>query len=65
MISGFKYLLINFYDNGNHVSGLYKKIEDIASEININRATIYHNYDQKNDYYSIYKNNQLYIIKKI
>jgi len=65
MINNFKYILIQFYNGEEHVCQLYKNMDDISTELNIHRTTIYNNYYENEKYYKIIKNQTEYLIKKI
>ncbi len=65
MIKNYKYLLICFYDEQEHICGLFKTLDEISTELNINRGTIYNNLNDINDYYYIIKDKKEYYIKKL
>jgi hypothetical protein len=65
MINNFKYILIQLYNGEEHVCQLYKNMDDISTELNIHRTTIYNNYYENEKYYKIIKNQTEYLIKKI
>jgi len=62
MISKFRYLLVEFYNGDDHISGLYRTMEDVAAELHVQRKTIYNNKVLDKNYYRIVKNKQEYYI---
>lgn len=65
MLENYNYILVEFYDGEQHLSELYKNINDISNALKVHRSTIYKNYDNDNKYYKVIKNKKEYYIKKI
>jgi hypothetical protein len=65
MINEFKYVLVEFYNGGEHVAQLYKNLKDIATELDIHRSTFHNNYDIDDKVYHIIKDKKEYYIKKL
>ena len=59
----FKYLLVHFYDEENHICQLYSTINEISKELNIHRTTI--SKKMSSNKCEFIKDYQLYYIIKI
>ena len=63
MLDKYKYILVQFYDDDNHICQLYKTIEDIAKELGVHRTTL--SKLLKNNSAEYIKNHNKYYIFKI
>ena len=63
MLDKYKYILVQFYDDDNHICQLYQTIEGIAKELGVHRTTI--SKLLKNNSAEYIKNHNKYYILKL